>query len=187
LPMGGNDSRRVTSCPLVARQPRRSAAASSFLDLSRPDFSASPAEPAGDFVLFLREPICGFQNISVHSLGLKLNFTLFEVVDHCAPARMGRVTLRCLLGPLLLLSIALSQDCSASEFACSGALTNTIAPSWCSSSNPLIVARPPSALSEGSELGGAPFYCPHGDGLPFEQCFLVRLGGYKTGARSVKR
>ena len=92
---------------------------------------------------------------------------------------MGRVPLRILLGPSLLLSIALSQDCSASEFACSGASTNTdtIAPSWCSSSNPLIVARPPSAISEGSDLGGAPFYCPHGDGSPFEQCFLVRLSG----------
>lgn len=38
--------------------------------------------------------------------------------------------------------------------------------------NPLIVARPPSAISE-SDLETAPYYCPHGPGAPFEQCVLI--------------
>jgi hypothetical protein len=76
---------------------------------------------------------------------------------------------RLIVAALLLLPPCYAQDdCPAGAFTCSASLDGVITPSWCSFYNPLIVAKPPSALATGAS---APYYCS--SEKPFEPCTLI--------------
>ena len=67
--------------------------------------------------------------------------------------------------------VTTATECRSANFSCDpSAAYNATKASWCQSSNPLIIARPPSAVSL-APTASTPYYCPSLD--PFGTCALI--------------